>query len=245
MNREEKAAVIDQVATQIQEAEAIYAIDYRGISVTQVAELRSKLAESDASLRVVKNSLTELAADKAGAEHLKEHLEGPTAFTFVRGDAALAAKAIANFRKEYELLSFKGGVMGGEVLTADQIEDIAKLPAREVLDGRLVGILASPVTGLVNGLNNLIQGLALQLGQIAEQGLVTGEAPAPEPEPEAPAEEPAAEAEAPAAEAEAPAEETDSADEGATAEADADAEAPAAEETESNEEPSEGEDKEG
>ncbi len=75
--------------------------------------------------------------------------------------------------------------MGGEVLTADQIEDIAKLPAREVLDGRLVGILASPVTGLVNGLNNLIQGLALQLGQIAEQGLVSGEAP--------PAEEPAAE----------------------------------------------------
>ena len=101
----------------------------------------------------------------------------------MRGDAALAAKAIANFRKEYELLSFKGGVMGGEVLTADQIEDIAKLPAREVLDGRLVGILASPITGLVNGLNNLIQGLALQLGQIAEQGLVSGEAPPAEPEP--------------------------------------------------------------
>jgi len=238
LNREEKAAVIDQVATQIQEAEAIYAIDYRGISVTQVAELRSKLAESDASLRVVKNSLTELAADKAGAEYLKEHLEGPTAFTFVRGDAALAAKAIANFRKEYELLSFKGGVMGGEVLTADQIEDIAKLPSREVLDGRLVGILASPVTGLVNGLNNLIQGLALQLGQIAEQGLVSGEAP--------PAEEPAAEepaAEEPAAKE--PAAEEPAAEEPAAEEPAAEAEAPAAEETESNEEPSEGEDKEG
>ena len=196
MNREEKAAVIDQVATQIKEAEAIYAIDYRGISVTQVAELRGKLAEADASLRVVKNSLTERAADQAGAEILKEHLEGPTAFTFVNGDAALAAKAIANFRKEYELLAFKGGVMNGETLTVDQIEDIAKLPARDVLDGRLVGILASPVTGLVNGLNNLIQGLALQLGQMAEQGLVSGEAPPaeeappePEPEAEAPAEE--------------------------------------------------------
>lgn len=228
MNRDEKAAVIDQVATQIQEAEAIYAIDYRGISVTQVAELRGKLAEADASLRVVKNSLTERAADKAGAEHLKEHLQGPTAFTFVRGDAALAAKAIANFRKEYELLAFKGGVMNGEALTVDQIEDIAKLPAREVLDGRLVGILASPVTGLVNGLNNLIQGLALQLGQMAEQGLVSGEAPpaeeAPAEEAEAPAEEPAAE-EAPAAE-DAPAEER-------------------AAETESNDEPSEGDDKEG
>ncbi len=219
MNREEKAAVIDQVATQIQEAEAIYAIDYRGISVTQVAELRGKLAEADASLRVVKNSLTERAADQAGAENLKEHLQGPTAFTFVRGDAALAAKAIANFRKEYELLAFKGGVMNGEALTVDQIEELAKLPAREVLDGRLVGILASPITGLVNGLNNLIQGLALQLGQIAEQGLVSGEAPAPEPEAAA---------------------ETETADEEATAEADADAEAPPAE-PESNE-PSEGDD---
>jgi len=218
LNREEKAAVIDQVATQIKEAEAIYAIDYRGITVTQVAELRTKLAEADASLRVVKNSLTERAADQAGAESLKEHLEGPTAFTFVRGDAALAAKAIANFRKEYELLSFKGGTMGGETLTADQIEDIAKLPAREVLDGRLVGILASPVTGLVNGLNNLIQGLATQLGQIAEQGLVSGEAP--------PAEEPAAEPEEPAAEAET-----------AEPEAEADAEAPA--ETETDDEPAE------
>ena len=231
MNREEKAAVIDQVATQIQEAEAIYAIDYRGISVTQVAELRSKLAEADASLRVVKNSLTELAADKAGAGHLKDHLEGPTAFTFVRGDAALAAKAIANFRKEYELLSFKGGVMGGEVLTADQIEDISKLPGRDVLDGRLVGIVASPLTGLVNGLNNLIQGLALQLGQIAEQGLVSGEAPAAE--------------ETPAAE-EAPAAEEPAAEEPAAEEPAAEAEAPAADETESNDEPSEGdENKEG
>ena len=68
MNREEKAAVIDQVASQIQESEAIYAVDYRGISVTQVAELRQRLSEADASLRVVKNSLTERAADQAGAE---------------------------------------------------------------------------------------------------------------------------------------------------------------------------------
>jgi len=229
VNREEKAAVIDQVATQIQESEAIYAIDYRGISVTQVAELRSKLAEADASLRVVKNSLTERAADQAGAEHLKDHLEGPTAFTFVRGDAALAAKAIANFRKEYELLSFKGGVMAGEILTVEQIEDIAKLPARDVLDGRLVGILASPVTGLVNGLNNLIQGLALQLGQMAEQGLVSGEPPAEAEAPAAEAEEPAAEAEEPAAEADEPA-----------AEAEAETDEPQAE-AETDDAPSEGE----
>ena len=175
MNREQKSAVIDEVATQIQESEAVFAVDYRGISVQQVAELRRRLTEADATLRVVKNTLTERAADKAGAEALKELLEGPTAFTFVRGDAALAAKAIATFRREHEVPAFKGGTMDGAQVTVEEIEAIAKLPARDVLHGQLVGVLASPVTGLVRGLNALIGGLALQLGQIAEQGLVGGD----------------------------------------------------------------------
>jgi large subunit ribosomal protein L10 len=178
MNRDQKAAVVDEVAGQIQEAEAIFAVDYRGISVQQAADLRHRLSEADATLRVVKNTLTELAADKAGAADLKALLEGPTAFTFVRGDAALAAKAIATFRREFDVPQFKGGTMGGDPLSVDEIESIAKLPAREVLHGQMVGVLASPVTGLVRGLNQLIAGLAQQLGQIAEQGLVGGGADA-------------------------------------------------------------------
>jgi large subunit ribosomal protein L10 len=201
MNRDEKSAVIDEVAAQITDSAAVFAIDYRGLSVPQAAELRERLGEADASLRVVKNTLTLLAADKAGAESLKELLEGPTAFTFVRGDAAMAAKAIATFRREHELLAFKGGTMDGNSVSVDEIEAIAKLPARNVLDGQLVGVLASPITGLVRGLNQLIGGLAQQLGQIAEQGLVSGEAPAVEESTvEADAEEPPAE-EAPAEEA--------------------------------------------
>ncbi|MGI9094448.1 MAG: 50S ribosomal protein L10 [Thermoleophilaceae bacterium] len=203
MNREQKAAVIDEVATQIKEAEAVFAIDYRGISVPQAATLRERLEEADATLRVVKNTLTERAADQAGAEGLKELLEGPTAFTFVRGDAALAAKVIATFRRENQVLEFKGGTMDGAVLSIEQIEAIAKLPSQQVLHGQLVGVLASPVTGLVRGLHQLIQGLASQLGQIADQGLVSGEAPAAAEPPPAEAEAPAAETEeAPAAEAE-------------------------------------------
>jgi len=178
MNREQKAAVVDEVATQIEESEAIFAIDYRGITVQQVAELRRRLGEADASLRVVKNTLTERAADKAGAEDLKPLLAGPTAFTFVRGDAALAAKAIATFRREHDVPEFKGGTMDGKPLSIEDLQAISVLPARDVLHGHLVGMLASPITGLVRGLNGLIQGLALQLGQIAEQGLVSGEPPA-------------------------------------------------------------------
>ena len=208
MNREQKAAAVEEVATQIQESEAVFAVDYRGISVPQAAELRVKLNEAGARFRVVKNTLTQLSADKAGAETLKELLEGPTAFTFVAaegGDVALAAKALAQFRRETELLEFKGGVMGGEAISAEQIAALSRLPARDVLHAQLVAMVASPITGLVRGLNALIAGLAIQLQQIAEQGLVGGgEAPAQEaPAEEAPAEEaPAEQAEAEAAPAE-------------------------------------------
>ena len=181
MNRDQKAAVVEEVATQIQESEAVFAVDYRGISVPQAADLRVKLNEAGARFRVVKNTLTELAADRAGADPLKELLDGPTAFTFVAtdgGDVALAAKALAQFRRETALLEFKGGVMNGEALSAEQIGAIARLPAKDVLYGQVVGMIASPITGLVRGLNALIAGLAIQLKQIADQGLVGGEAEA-------------------------------------------------------------------
>jgi large subunit ribosomal protein L10 len=193
LNRDQKAAVIDEVAGQIQESEAVFAVDYRGISVPQAAELRTRLRDADASFRIVKNTLTERAADQAGAEGLKELLEGPTAMTFVRGDAAAAAKALRDFRRATQLLEFKGGWMNGAALTPDEIDAIAQLPSREVLYGRLVGMVASPLTGLASAMGGLIGGLARQLQQIADEGLVGGDAPAPAP----PAEEaPAAEAEA-------------------------------------------------
>ena len=190
MNREEKSATIQEIAAQIEASEAIFAVDYRGISVPQAAELRSKLREADASFRIVKNRLTKIAADQVGEERLAELLSGPTALTFVRGDTAQAAKAITTFNKEHEVLTYRGGFMGATSLDELAFKSIAKLPGREVLNGQLAGVVASPLTGLVRGLGSMIQGLALQLGQIAEKGLVSGEAPVAE---EAPAEEPKAE----------------------------------------------------
>jgi large subunit ribosomal protein L10 len=244
MNRDQKAAAIEEVATQIQESEAVFAVDYRGISVPQAADLRTRLTDAGARFRVVKNTLTQRAADQAGVESLKEYLEGPTAFTFVvgDGDVALAAKALATFRRETNLLTFKGGVMGGDPLSAEQLEALSRLPARDVLHGQLVGMIASPITGLVRTLNALISGLAIQLGQIAEQGLVGGDAPAAEEqaaeEAEAPAEEATAE-EAPADEA--PAEEAEEPAAEATEEPAADA---AGDESETTDAPSEGDAKE-
>jgi large subunit ribosomal protein L10 len=221
MNRDQKAAVIEEVAAQIKESEAVFAVDYRGISVPQVAELRTRLTDAGARFRVVKNTLTERAADEAGTDSLKELLEGPTAFTFVaaeQGDVALAAKALAQFNREHGLLGFKGGIMGGETLTVEQLTELSRLPSLEVLHGQLVGVIASPITGLVRGLNALISGLAIQLKQIADEGMVpVGGAPA------------AAEA---ADDTETSADESPSGD------------APDGDETETTDTPSEGEDKE-
>jgi large subunit ribosomal protein L10 len=231
MNREQKASAIAEIATQIDESHAIFAVDYRGISVAQAAELRSSLREADALFKVVKNSLTERAADQVGAEDLKAYLNGPTALTFVRGDIAVAAKALADYGRATQLLPVKGGLMDGAVIDVEQIRTLSRLPSREVLYGQLVGVVASPVSGLVRTLNALISGLAVALGGVRDKK-ASGEIPAGEPpaaaaEAPAEAEEASAEAEAsaaeeaPAAEAEAPAAEAE--------EAPAEAQAPAAE----------------
>jgi large subunit ribosomal protein L10 len=227
MNRDQKAAAIAEIASHIDESEAIFAVDYRGITVAQVAELRATLRQSDATFKVVKNSLTERAADQVGAESLKEFLAGPTALTFVRGDVATAAKVVADYARTTQLLPFKGGLMEGNTLDIEQIRTLSKLPTREVLYSQLVGVVASPIGGLVRTLNALIGGLAVALGQVnakKESGEIpagaapaagaaeTAEAPVveesaaekpavDEPAAEASAEEPAGEAEAPAEEA--------------------------------------------
>lgn len=200
MNREEKAAVIDRIAGELEQSQAVFAVDYRGITVSQVAALRAKLREVDTTFSVVKNSLTERAADKAGAEALKSVLEGPTALAFVRGDAAAAAKALADAQRITDVLAFKGGLMDGQVVGPDDIRAIAKLPSRQVLYAQLVGTVAAPLNGLARTLNALIAGVAIQLRAIHDQGLVGGSAAPAEPAPAPAAEEAAPEAEAPAEE---------------------------------------------
>ncbi|MCW3030146.1 MAG: ribosomal protein, partial [Solirubrobacterales bacterium] len=180
MNRDQKAVAIQQIADHIDKSHAIFAVDYRGISVPQVAELRAKLREADATFTVVKNSLTERAADQAGAETLKAYLAGPTALTFVRGDVATAAKAIADYARATQLLPFKGGLVDGDALDVEQLRSLSRLPSREVLYGQLVGVVASPVSGLVRSLSALVGGLASALGQVRDKK-ESGELPAGEP----------------------------------------------------------------
>ena len=223
MDRAQKEAQVEEMKASLSEAEAIFAIDYRGISVPQAAELRAKLRDADASFRIVKNRLAKIAAADSETDGLDGLLEGPTALTFVKGDPVVAAKAISTFNREHDVLEFKGGFMEGAALEPDQFNAIARLPALEVLHGQLAGLTASPLTGLVRGLGSMLSGLAVALGQMQEQGLVGGDAePAP------------ADEQAPAAAA--PAEDTATAEEPAAEEAEAEEE-PAAEEAPATEEP--------
>jgi large subunit ribosomal protein L10 len=218
VNKEEKAAAVEEIAQRLGEAEAIFAVDYRGISVTGAADLRSSLREADATFRVVKNRLAKRAAEQAGTNELQDLLDGPIALTFVKGDAVIAAKAIATFARQHDVLEYRGGIMDGEPLDPEKFGAIARLPGLDVLHGQLVGVTASPLTGLTRGLAAMISGLAVGLGQIAEKGLVGGgdepaaaealaaeEAKAEEPQAEETAEEPQAEEPAEEPEAEEPA----------------------------------------
>jgi large subunit ribosomal protein L10 len=171
VNKEQKAEVVDQIAAQIKGADAVYAVDYRGLSVTQAAELRAKLREAGTSFRIVKNTLTLRA-----------------------GDAAIAAKALGTFARQAQVLALKGGVLGGRTLTIEELGRLARLPGRDQLNAQLAGIVASPITGLVRGLGSLLSGLAIALGQVQEKRAAEGPAEEPQPEAEEPAaEEPAAE----------------------------------------------------
>ena len=221
MDREQKQAAVSELTDDLKGADAIFAVDYRGISVTEAAELRGNLAAADAAFKVVKNRLAKRAVAEAGTEAVEELLVGPTALTLVHGDAVVAAKAISNFAKEHDVLTYKGGIMDGAPLDSDGFAAIARLPGIDVLHGQLVGLTASPLTGLVTGLGSLISGLAVALGQIAEQGLVSGESPAPaEPSSDEPSDE------QPAVSGESPAEPEQAADETDDSETD-DSEAPA------------------
>jgi large subunit ribosomal protein L10 len=199
MNKEQKAAAVEEIAERLGEADAIFAVDYRGISVPEAAELRSRLREADATFRVVKNRLAKRAAEQAGTGELDGLLDGPIALAFVKGDAVVAAKAISTFAREHEVLEYRGGLMDGSPLDPEQFRAIARLPGLDVLHGQLVGVTASPLTGLTRGLASMLSGLAVAMGEIAEKGLVGG---GEEPAAEEAGDQPDADPDAPGREAE-------------------------------------------
>ena len=246
MKKDQKEHVVEELTQRLKAAETLLVADYRGLTMPQIDDLRTRLLASGARFTVVKNTLTRRAAEAAGADGLLALLDGPSAIAFLEadGDMVAAAKALADSARETRVLEIRGGIMQGRAVTAAEVETLAKLPPEEVLRGQVLGAIVAPLTALAGLLNAPLQNLVGLIDARIEQ--LGGEEPEAEPEPEpeveakpeaeaAPAEEAPAEQE-PAVE-ESPAEEATQAD--ATASADQETEESSSEESESSSEENE------
>src|SRR3954447_12209623 len=207
MQKEDKERVVSALTETLKASETMIVADYRGLTMPQIDALRGKLIESGAKFTVVKNTLTRRAAEAAGADALLALLEGPSAIAFVEadGDAVAVAKAFADSARETRVLEIRGGVMQGRVISASDVEELAKLPPLDVLRGQVIGAVIAPLTSLLALVNAPLQNLYGLIDARIEQlqaGGDTSAEPAPAAQ-ETPTEEtPAEEApEAPAAEA--------------------------------------------
>ncbi|MEP6910943.1 MAG: 50S ribosomal protein L10 [Actinomycetota bacterium] len=240
MHRSEKERLVAELTERLQGTETLIVADYRGLTVTELDDLRGKLLEQGARFSVVKNTLTKRAAEAAGVQALLTLLDGPTAIAFLEsgGDPVAVAKALNDAAKS-EVLVIRGGLLEGAEIGADDVRQLAKLPPTDVLRAQLVGALAGSLTAVVGlfaaPMREMVGVIDARIRQLEEQG-----EGAPAEEPEAPTQEPQADAE-PAAEAEeAPAEEAPAEEEpAAEAEPEAPAEEPAAEEPAAEEPPAE------
>ncbi len=169
MPRPDKVEAVREITADLKATDIYYFVDYRGLTFSEATELRARLAKAGASLKVVKNTLAKIAAADAGVEGLSELLQGPTAIAYCHGDPVRVAKTIQDFIKEKKKAAIRGGKLQRSMLTPADVETLAALPSREQLIARLVGAIASPLTGLANVLSGPIRGLVVVLAQVQEQ----------------------------------------------------------------------------
>ncbi|MGI5950051.1 50S ribosomal protein L10 [Peptoniphilus sp.] len=164
-----KQALVDEIKENIQGAQSIVLVNYRGLNVEEVTELRAKYREANVNYKVYKNTMMRRAFEELGYEGLDEVFKGPSAIAFGMEDPASAAKISAEFAEDHEALEIKSGMVDGKVLSLEEIDALAKLPSKEVLLAQVLGGLNAPIQGLANVLNGTIRSLAIVLQQIAEK----------------------------------------------------------------------------
>jgi large subunit ribosomal protein L10 len=207
MLRQDKERIVKELADRLKTSQNLLVADYRGLTMPEIDELRTKLLESGARFSVVKNTLTRLAAEEAGVKELLDLIDGPTAIAFIdaEGDPAAAAKILNDTARAHDVLVIRGGLLEGDTVSDVEVKRLATLPPADVVRAQFAGAVAGPLTTVVGvftaPLRDLVNVLDARITQLQEQGETVTE-----PEAEAPADEPAAEAETP--EPEAAAEET-------------------------------------
>jgi len=208
MLRENKEQIVADLTERLKATDTLIVADYRGLTMKEIDALRGELLQHGARFTVVKNSLTRRAAEAAGADVVLTLLDGPTAIAFLDsdGDPVAVAKALADTARTTKVLTVRGGILEGQAMSGEAVEELAKLPPADVLRGQVLGAIAAPLYAIVGlftaplqDLHGLLTARIEQLGGDGEEA-EAAEAPAPEasaePEPEEPAEEPADEARA-------------------------------------------------
>src|SRR6266496_1927249 len=220
MLRQDKERIVSELAERLKSSENLLVADYRGLTMPEIDELRTKLLETGARFSVVKNTLTRLAAEQAGAKQVLDLIDGPTAIAFIGadGDPAAAAKVLNDTARAHDVLVIRGGLLEGDMVSDVEVKRLATLPPADVLRAQFAGAVAAPLTTIVGlftaPLRDLVNVIDARIAQLEEQGETVpeseAEATTEEAKTEAAAEEPAAEPETQAPEAsaeEAPAEE--------------------------------------
>ncbi len=170
-----KIAVVDEVRTRIGESSASIVSEYRGLSVSELGQLRAALAAVGGDYRIFKNTLVRRAVDGGEYQPLSEYLTGPSALTFVQGDVSAVAKALKDFARANPLLVIKGGLADGSLLSSSDLAALADLPPRDVLLARIAGALAAPLQQMAGLLEALPRNLAYGIAALIEQREAAGE----------------------------------------------------------------------
>lgn len=170
MPRPEKVAAVEKIAGKLSRSTLAIATDYRGLSVSDMTQLRRKLGEAGIEYRVLKNTLTRIAARQTGQEQLAELLEGPTALAFGYGDPAESARVLLNYIRSSRIeLRIKGALFDRKLLAQADLSQLASLPGRQVLIAKVIGGIQGPLVSLVNVLNAPLVNLVRTLQLIAEK----------------------------------------------------------------------------
>ena len=185
MLKADKERIVEELTERLKSTPTLFVADYRGLSVTEIDDLRTKLIEHGARFTVVKNTLTKRAAEEAGAEALLALLEGPTAIAFIEadGDMVAVAKALTDSARTTRILAIRGGILDGSPIGEEDVRNLATLPPLDVLRGQVIGAIAAPlmtVVGLIAApVRDLIGLIDARIEQLRAQG-DTGEEPAAE-----------------------------------------------------------------
>lgn len=169
MPNKQNVESLEAIKEDLKDLTAMWIVDYRGLTVKQVQELRRNIRQSDAIMKVYKNTLMKIAAKDAELPEMDNELAGPNAFVFAHNDPVASAKAIKEFAKDNEALTIKGGVMDGQLLQPEDVKAVADLPGREEIYAMFAGAVSGIARGLATSINGVGRGLAQTVSQVAEQ----------------------------------------------------------------------------